>query len=227
MGGLGDCVPTTVEGIQMRKHDRILGVWGLGVAGLAGLAGLAGCSQTHPVRVDSDYGPGIKLYSVGSNFAWRPGFDATWKDPAAPYYDVKIFARDRIVHELEERGFTRSTAETADFWVDYRFSSEERGDPYDQFTKYEMGILVMHVIDPRSRLGIWRGWAESRMVESAPPEQRREAICKAVEEVLDRFPYLPQWTEDVVVEGPFMEEVIIEGPVIEGEAVPLTQPAGL
>jgi len=189
-------------------------VWGLGVAGLAG------CVQTHPIRVDSDYGPGIKLHGLGPNFAWRPGFESTWKEPTAAYYEVRTHVRDRIVRELEARGFNQATPETADFWIDYRVSSEKRGDPYNQLITYEMGMLVIHITDPQSRHGIWRGWAESRFVESATPEDRREAICHAVDEVFDRFPYRPRWVEETIVEGPVMEEV-----VVEHEPVPVTRPA--
>lgn len=169
-----------------------------------GLAILSGCSLQ---RVGSDHGPGMKLCGLGPHFTWRPGFYATPEDPNAAYYEVSHHTRRTIECGLEKRGFILATPGTADFWIDYANCATIRPDVYDQDIEYEHGVIVLRVYDPSSRHMIWRGWAESRIDESASPEKRREVICKAVEAILDRFPYIPRYYvgEEIVVDGAVME----------------------
>lgn len=151
---------------------------------------LTGCS--YPLRVDSDYGPAFKLTNPGPRFAWRPGFESTWSDPTVPYFETRVFIRDTLVKCLEARGFTPAPPAEADLWIDYRFSSESRDDPYEHFIKYEVSKIVFHVLDPSSRQGVWRAWAESRVPESYTPRQHQDELRKAVEELVRRFPYQPR-----------------------------------
>lgn len=150
---------------------------------------LGGCA--YPLRVDSDYGPAFKLSNPGPKFAWRPGFETMWADPTVPYYDTRLLVRDTIVTRLAARGFAQTQPAEADFWIDYRFSSENRDDPYEHFIKYECSKIVFHVLDPLSRQGVWRAWAESRVPENFGPEQHRNELRNAVEELVRRFPYEP------------------------------------
>jgi hypothetical protein len=75
--------------------------------------------------------------------------------------------------------------------VDYRFSSENRSDPYEHFIKYEVSKIVFHALEPNTGQGIWRAWAESRVPEAFSPQQHRHEIRNAVAELIRRFPYNP------------------------------------
>jgi hypothetical protein len=176
---------------------------------------LSGCSSSL-LRVDSDYGPAIKMSGcLGPYFAWRPDFEASFGEPASPYYQVRAFIRDTIQAGFEERGFSRSTPDSAGFWIDFGLCTRSQGDPYDQFIQYEMGTLVLQVIDPVSRQRIWRVWAETRVRKSITPEERRERIRRTVQQMMKRFPYEPLW----------MQETVVEEPASPVEPVPSTVPA--
>ena len=197
----------------MRTHNAP--TWWLFACAPIGLAILSGCSLR---RVDSDYGPGIKLCGLGPNFVWRPGFFPAPEDPHAPYYEVKDYTRHVIECSLEKRGFVLTTSGTVDFWIDYGLCSKALPDAYDQDIEHEHGVLVLRMFDPASRLMIWRGWAEFRISESASPQRRRKVICEAVEAILDRFPYIPRYYVNGET-GQVRDEAVIEGSGVELESM--------
>lgn len=188
------------------------------VCALTCLAWLGGCSSIR--RVDSDYGPGMKLCGLGPTFAWRPGFEPVPFDSRAPYFEPRDYLRRTIECEFAQRGFILAGPEPADFWIDYSFCTNLQGDPYDLFIQYEEGILVLRVFDAQSRHLIWRGWAESRIDEAATPKRRRESIQEAVDKILDRFPYCPRYVTEMT------GEIVGQEVIVETEPLsPTTEPA--
>jgi hypothetical protein len=187
---------------------------------------LSGCNDPYPTWVASEYGPAVKICPIGPTFAWRPGFETTWSDPAVPYYENKVAARNALVEALQNRGFNlASSGHTVDFWIDYRYASRFSDDPFDTYDRFRMSILVLHMIDPVSRLGVWRGWAAIRLPEEAPIECRRAAVCKAVKEIMDKFPYQPLYAEETVLAGAPVEVEPVPAPAPAPVPAPESAPA--
>jgi hypothetical protein len=49
-------------------------------------------------------------------------------------------------------------------------------------------MLIVDIVDMRSRQLVWRGTAEARVDESADPERRDARVREAVEKLFAEFP---------------------------------------
>ena len=54
--------------------------------------------------------------------------------------------------------------------------------------QYEVGILLVDFIDPKSDTVVWRGGAQSRVNERRDPEERQALVRAAVDQLLAQFP---------------------------------------
>ena len=54
--------------------------------------------------------------------------------------------------------------------------------------EYEVGTLLLDILDPGERSLLWRGSGNARVRESSDPAQRERQINEAVKNILRRFP---------------------------------------
>jgi hypothetical protein len=53
---------------------------------------------------------------------------------------------------------------------------------------YDVGTLMVDVIDPATNAVTWRGTAQTRLQELKTPEEREKRVQEVVDQVLERFP---------------------------------------
>ena len=147
-----------------------------------------GCSQS--VDVTSTYGPGVRFSDTARTYAWAPGSEAVAGEgrPENPSADKLI--REFVDAHLARKGYEKASADAKpDFWVDYVAARGTRPDAND-FTKprYPVGQLAILALEPGTSKLIWKGTAETRLNESAPPEEVRKRLDLVVGKVIDQAP---------------------------------------
>jgi hypothetical protein len=146
------------------------------------------------------------------SWAWLP-------EPAAPAQsDPRLqdeLLRRRIQSAVEEalaaRGYVQAAAGEPDFYVAYHVGIDEKidartvypgygvgpygrafpGPPETYVDEYEVGTLLLDVIQAHPRELVWRGTAQSRVQDLSDPEQREARIREAVQRVFEKFPPPP------------------------------------
>lgn len=171
---------------------------------LAALLWLA-CSG---LSVSADWDPKARFEALHT-WAWLPGQveGREERHPESP------LVRRRIVAAIEDtfaaRGYERLDGGKPDFWLAYHVAIERRLDArtiYDGYTpgpwwhgygfpradtyveEYQVGTLLIDVIDGRSKELLWRGSAQARIEELHTPQEREKRVREAVQAVLERFP---------------------------------------
>jgi len=151
----------------------------------------AACST---VTARADYVPGTD-YSGYRTFAWlEPHILASAEDHEL----VTPMLIDRIEAEVERGlgalGITRVEREAADLLVRKQLSVREQlkvNDPYysyDSMQVYEVGSLVIDLIDSTDERLVWRGIGEARILDLKTPEERMARIQEVVDAILANFP---------------------------------------
>ncbi len=178
--------------------------WSRAPVALVALAWLA-CAG---LSVNADWDPQARFENLHT-WAWLPG----QVDGREQHQPESPLVRRRIVAAIEDtfaaRGYTQVEAGTPDFWVAYHVAIESRletrtiydgygpgpwwygyGWPYaETYTEqYQVGTLLIDVIDGRRRELIWRGSAQSRIQDLRTPEEREKRVREAVRAILERFP---------------------------------------
>jgi hypothetical protein len=152
-------------------------------------------------QVSVDYDPDEDFSSLRT-FAW---YGPPSSGTAVRHKDLWQLVRPKIEWTLKQKGYTRAARASADFLVNYHLSLERRFDtrtinaPYrtsgnewevhrtvrkDVVVEYDIGTLVIDVLDPRTRRLVWRGTANKRL-ERDPNAQDVEG---SIATVLARFP---------------------------------------
>jgi len=54
--------------------------------------------------------------------------------------------------------------------------------------EYEVGTLIIDIVDRESNQLVWRGAKEGRLKKNQSPEKREASINKTVSEILSNFP---------------------------------------
>ena len=173
---------------------------------LASLGALA-CST---VTVSTDYDPAAK-FSAYKSYAWLPENPTPTGHPRLDSPLVQERIKKAIDLALENKGYTRT--ETPDFLVRYDLSAERRVDvttydsgfyrgygyrmslPVTEVRDYEVGSLILDVLDYREKKVVWRGVGQGRLRSegaSVDPADQQERIDKAVAAVLKKFPPEPK-----------------------------------
>jgi hypothetical protein len=147
----------------------------------------------------------------GLDFAQYRTYDWSQADalPAGdPRLDGNPFFRDHLAGAIEKqlalKGLERSTAGAADLLVHYHANISRRLDVnrldrefgycYDASCRarvfdYEAGTLVVDIVDTRTHLLIWRGWARHGVDDVLGNEDRMaRTVNEAVRRMLARFP---------------------------------------
>jgi hypothetical protein len=71
--------------------------------------------------------------------------------------------------------------------LQYGYCTEENCDVPTR--EWEVGTLVLDLVDSRTNLVVWRGWAQNSVQPMLENRDRMaETINKAVERMLERFP---------------------------------------
>jgi hypothetical protein len=166
---------------------------------------LSGCET---LRVGSDYDRAANFSSYHT-FTWLPRENYGVANPL-----VVERAREAILSALEQKGYRYvSSAQEADFAVDFTIGSHERVDvhtypqPYAwpwygygrywwgypywgsgvDVMRYREGTLAIDVFDGKTHRPVWHGWAK-KPLSHEDIEHSAGPIRTAVDEVLARFP---------------------------------------
>ncbi len=139
----------------------------------------------------------------------------TWLPEESQNTDTRV-ANDLIanrVHSamestLAERGYTKNDG-SPDFYITYHILTDRKlqartinnyyghygygygigmsgSDTY--ITEYEVGTLVIDIIDTKKKELVWRGNGSSRLSSSPTPEKTTQLINETVSAILEKFP---------------------------------------
>lgn len=172
---------------------------------VAALAFLTACTQT----ADWDYDKSANFANY-KTFAWVENADLT-KD--TNNYQINALmekrVRSAISSELNQKmGMSLTDSAQADVLVNYhasvdkeldvssfnigygaRWSSWGLGYQNDiSAREYEVGTLVIDIIDRESNQLVWRGAEDGRLKKNQSPEQRELSVRKTVAKILSNFP---------------------------------------
>jgi hypothetical protein len=144
---------------------------------------LIGCN---PVTVSTGTSPTADFAKLHT-FAWEPNrqMGGNLDDSLA---GQQIHAA--VNNALEARGFRPANGQPPDFLVDYHVKlqneSEITGGRWNiEQYHYTDGTLLVALVDPKSKLFLWQGTAES-VVDPAGPSS--EQIQTAVQKMFAQFP---------------------------------------
>ncbi len=157
-------------------------------AGMIALCGF-GCADPNEVKVQTTYGPGVKLRGIGDSYVWSGGPPVGRMTEKTPGGSATDFVRNRVNRTLAPKGFTLTDVHRADFLLKSiltRGISTDRTSAHG--TTYKSGTLVLEVLDPNTRKLIWRGIAYARLNDADPPEVRRERMKNAIAKLMETFP---------------------------------------
>lgn len=175
------------------------------------------CASGPQVAQDYDTAADFDRYKTYAWLAQTPS-KQTPAEPAPkgspqPLIDARI--RTAIEEVLPTRGFTpASEPSQADFFVTYYFSSQTKTDtrsvdayygfgvggrnsslgfgigvPINRRSRdYQLGTLMIDIIDAQTRKLVWRGTSAERLDERLTPKQTTQKINKTVQSILARFP---------------------------------------
>jgi hypothetical protein len=174
------------------------------VSALLALALLA-CAT---IEVSSDWNPAAD-FSRLHTWAWLAQERPASGDPRLDSALLDARIRSAVESELGARGFAKAEAGAADFLVAYHVALERKlvattiddyygGVGYRHWPRpgysqtyvheFEVGSLMLDVLDPRSRELIWRGTAQAEILPAATPEEREARVREGVRRILERFP---------------------------------------
>jgi hypothetical protein len=166
---------------------------------------LAACAA---IEVSSDWNPAADFSRLHS-WAWLPQARPVSGDPRLDSALLDQRIRSAVEGELGARGFAKAEATAADFLVAYHVALERKlvattiddyygGVGYHHWPRpgysqtyvheFEVGTLMLDVLDPRSRELIWRGTAQAEIIPDATPEEREARVREGVRRILERFP---------------------------------------
>ena len=160
---------------------------------------VVGCSSMS--QVDTEYDPEHDFANYRS-YAWHDKVDVQ-----SPVVSERI--RQAIESRFSAKGYSRvATGSTADFLVSFTAVAEEAIRPdtisagmgyrrrgwglnsslYDGFREYTRGTLIIDVIDPDSKVLLWRGVSSAVLYPGSADEEQNQLVDETVSGILDRFP---------------------------------------
>ena len=176
-----------------------------GFAGLALLGALlAGCSG---IKVRSDYDPTAD-FSTLRTYAWLPTPRAKTGDPRIDDPLINARIERAIDRAVAAKGFARVETEQADFHVTFYIGIDRKldvttmprsygyygrwggfyGGTTTYVDQYDVGTLLIDVIDRGRNELVWRGVGETRLRQSRTPQESEQRIQQTVDAVLESFP---------------------------------------
>jgi len=182
---------------------------GSSLAALAVLACLGGCSPS--ITVQSDYAPEVD-FSALHTFAWLPPAHAPGADPRVRSSILAGRVRRAAVADLKAKGYVEVAPNAEpDFYVAYRAAVDDKinvrstptyygyhgwwGSPVamgSQTTvhQYELGTLIIDIVDRERDDLIWRGSGQAKLRKSdkRSSAERDRDMADAVKAILEDFP---------------------------------------
>jgi len=169
---------------------------------------LAACSHTP----DWDYDQSAN-FSNFKTFAWVK--DASLTKDVKNYQINPIMekrVREAVNSDLTQKGLSMVAIDKADVLINYHASVDKKID-IDTFSnhysatwnhwrkpwgtsihtdnkvrEYEVGTLIIDIVDQSSNQLIWRGAKEGRLKKNQKPEKRTQVINETVINILSNFP---------------------------------------
>ena len=144
-------------------------------------------------------------FSTYNTYQWGPADALPTGDPRL---DEDPFFQDHmqgaIEKQLAARGLQLAMSATPDLLIHYHANISERIDVYgvdrahgycdsgdcpSSIIRYEAGTIVLDVIDARTNMLIWRGWAQTSLQDVLGNRARlQRVIDEAAVRMLQRFP---------------------------------------
>ncbi len=172
------------------------------------------CSACSTLRVNTDYNPDFDFTQL-KTYAWLEK-DTTLSGDTRINNDLVVArVRNAVEKNLEARGFVKVASDSADFRVSWHGAIKKKlqVDTIDHFyipygygalyrdpflggvamrtstvREYEVGTLIVDILDPVHHKLIWRGSGSDRLEESSGPEKATQKINAAVHAILKDFP---------------------------------------
>jgi hypothetical protein len=150
----------------MRKMTSVL-------TAMAALA-IAGCAT---MNVSSHIERNVDFTQYAS-YDWGPPDNLPVGDPRLdnnPFF--KDYLQGAIEKKMAAKGFDRAAAGAADLLIHYHASVNQKLDVYTvdnrygycygncepQVADYELGTLVIDIVDAKTKQVVWRGWSQDTM----------------------------------------------------------------
>jgi hypothetical protein len=150
-----------------------MGTMTIVLTALAALAS-AGCAT---MNVSSHIERNVS-FSEYATYDWGPPDNLPVGDPRLdnnPFFND--YLQGAIEKKMAAKGFERAVAGTPDLLVHYHASVNQKLDVYEvdnrygycydncqpQVSDYELGTLVIDIVDTRTNKVVWRGWAQDVM----------------------------------------------------------------
>ena len=168
---------------------------------LALLSFLAACS---PITVRTDHDTTAD-FSHLRTYGWLQKPSDVPRDPRIDNDLLDSRVHSAVNDELASKGFTES--ENPDFRVTYHVMIQNQLDVQSfpvaygyglgrvgamstdvRVEQYELGTLLLDVVDTRTNELVWRGSAQARIDPNRTPQERTKLIREAVHDMLARFP---------------------------------------
>jgi hypothetical protein len=165
------------------------------------------------VRVETDYDPDADFGGL-STYAWMPHPPAVSNDPLLHNSLLDSRVRSSVDKEMAAKGIRKVSAAKASFLVNYYINLEQKirvdtipvatyGYGYGvnrryggmaaetQVQQYEVGTLILDIVDPKKSELLWRGSGSTRVGRANTPEDKQKKVDEAVTKMLAEFPPSP------------------------------------
>ncbi len=172
------------------------------------------CVSCSTVSVNTDYNPAYDFTKL-KTYAWLNNGKAPASDIRINNDFVVERVQTEVERTLAARGYTKTSSASADFMVSwlgaidkklqmqsidhlynpYGYGALVRG-PYrggstmetTTSSEYEVGTLIIDILDPAGQKLIWRGTGKDRLNGTGDPEKITKRINEAVTAIMKDFP---------------------------------------
>jgi hypothetical protein len=188
----------------MAQVNRFLAV-ALGAALLMG--GALGCSS---LSVSSDYDP-AEDFSRLRTYMWLPGPQPKTGDVRLDNALLDARIRKAVDEQFATQGYEKIKSGQPDFRVGYHLSTEKRldvrtindyygygwgygygyapmGYSSTQVSEYDVGTLILDIVDSELDRLVWRGSASGRLRKKSTLEQSEQDARDVAKAILEKFP---------------------------------------
>lgn len=177
---------------------------------------LSACAS---MQISTDYDDSVSFVGL-QTYNWLPGAPVNSGNPVIDS-DSLLHQRIRseINRWFENHGYSLQPQDKSDFLVSYYVVTEQKtqisvlndyygyprgwglyGGYYDYpgpggsrtyVYEYEMGTMIIDIVNTKTHQLMWRGTAEGEVKELKTPEQKKARIAKVVHSILSNFPPQP------------------------------------
>jgi len=171
------------------------------------MGGALACSS---LSVNSDWDPAEDFTRLRS-YQWLPGPQPKTGDIRLdnPLLDARL--RTAVDEQLAIQGYQKLDSGRPDFRVGYHLSTEKKldvrtvnsyygygwgygygyapmGYADTRVSEYDVGTLILDIVDTEMNRLVWRGTASGRLREKSTPEQNEKDAREVAKAVLEQFP---------------------------------------